>query len=149
MQLLLYKPGKRIGSQDLWIDMSCSPDLSQTLTASAITLEWLRHIPFRGRIEEGHFITLFNGFKRYHFHCVCVKKHIGVTTMVNVLQVFWLQHNMSGGINLHSEIRWLCQDAAGRKICNDLPWSIRSLSEESLLIVIDILPDNGEDVIAN
>jgi hypothetical protein len=107
MQLLLYKPSESVLTQDIGADMSRPFDFAQTPVASAKTFKWLRHIPFGRWIKECKLIALFDTAKRNDLHCVGVKKNIRVTTVINVLQMFRLHHDMLVNINLQGQVSWL------------------------------------------
>src|SRR6185503_5713172 len=101
MQLLLYETGKLVFAYDVSINMCCAFYFTKTFMTSTITGERLRHIPFGRRIEECHFISFINWAKRNDLHRVGVKKNIRIATMINILQMLGLQHNMLVNINLH------------------------------------------------
>jgi hypothetical protein len=148
MQLLLYKKSYPVLADDLRADMGCTLDFAQAIPAAAKTFEGLGHIPFRGRIEESHFISLFDPLKGDHLHGICVEEDVGVTTVIDVLQMLRLQHDMLIDPNLYGEVSWGRQYRAGRETGDYLTGFIPPLGEECFLIINDILPDHGEDVIA-
>jgi hypothetical protein len=135
MQLLLNKSREFVATQHFRADMGGSFDLSQAPTASAETLEGLHHVPLGRRIEKRHFIPFCNLFECYYFHPVRIEEHIGITTVIDVLKMLWLQHDVLVYIYLYRKVRGLRLYFPCSKISYYIPRFIRTLSEESFLIV--------------
>src|ERR1700754_5014147 len=94
MQLLLYKTGKHVRAYYFRADVCRASYLAQTFAGTAKTFEGLGHIPFSRWIKETHFIAFTNGLQSYYLHCICIEEYVGIATVVNILQVPGLQHDM-------------------------------------------------------
>ena len=55
---------------------------------TAIATKRLGHFPFGGRVEEAELFIGGNIAQCQQLQCGCIKKHIGLTTMIDVLQEF-------------------------------------------------------------
>src|SRR6185436_20625522 len=103
-QLLLNRVGETVLLQDIFRKKSGAFDLFEATRASTKTFEGLYHFPFRGWIEKSHFFFRPDLFQGNHFHSARVKKHVGVATVVDVLEKLRLHGDVVSISKLNSQV---------------------------------------------
>ena len=113
-----------------------SLDEFQASAASAKANKGLSYFPFSGRIKKGQFLSRADITEAHQFFFVGIQKHIGVATVVEVLQAIRIQGDVLVFTRLNGEVGGFAQRLSGKEGADDIAFFDGPSAVELMLAVV-------------